>query len=321
MVDNSNAKPTAKRRLGRGLSSLIKSTDRVQPVSEIEESSTEPATGKYLPEATPAGASRQIPTDQIARNPYQPRRDFDESQLAELTQSVRQEGILQPLIVTDAKVPHDGEKQYVLIAGERRLRAAREAGLASVPCIYRDATDRQMMEWAMIENIQRSDLNPIERAHAYRDYMDRFSLKQEQVAERMGQSRAAVANYLRLQDLCEELQDLISSGQISFGHGKVLAGLIGNPEKQVRLGRRVVAEGLSVRKLEELVSQTDKKSKPAPAPGKPPYVLDAENRLTEAIGTRVTILPARAKNTGRIVVEYYSLDDFDRIAESLGVDT
>ncbi|HDY65517.1 MAG TPA: ParB/RepB/Spo0J family partition protein [Phycisphaerae bacterium] len=330
MAGNSNTKPTtSKRRLGRGLSGLIKGTDEVPPVRKAEEPATGPAAGRYLSESTPpegvdsptpTGAPRQIPLDQIARNPYQPRRDFDESQLRELTQSIRQEGILQPLIVTDAKDPHDDEKRYVLVTGERRLRAAREAGLSSVPCILRQVTDRQMMEWAMIENIQRSDLNPIERARAYRDYMDRFSLRQEQVAERMGQSRAAVANYLRLQDLCNETQGLISSGQISFGHGKVLAGLIGNAEKQVRLGRRIVAEGLSVRKLEELVSQADRKPKTTAAPGKPPYVLDAESRLTEAIGTRVTILPSRAKNTGRIVVEYYSLDDFDRIAKALGVD-
>ena len=331
MAANSNAKPAAKRRLGRGLSSLIRDTEELSTTPNAEESATSPAVGQYLSKPTPSegvdsaiptdGASRQIPTDQIARNPYQPRRDFDESQLEELARSIRQEGILQPLIVTDAKDPHDDEKRYVLITGERRLRAAREAGLESVPCILREATDRQMMEWAMIENIQRSDLNPIERARAYRDYMDRFSLKQEQVAERMGQSRTAVANCLRLQDLCDETQNLISSGQISFGHAKVLAGLIGNPEKQVRLARRIVAEGLSVRKLEELVSQVDKKSKPTAVPGKPPYVLDAEHRLTEAIGTRTTILPARAKNTGRIVVEYYSLDDFDRIAKALGVDT
>ena len=337
MATNSNTKPTAKRRLGRGLSGLIKSTvepapsggRRAEPVPKTEDSSAGPGDGQYLPEAplskgvdvpTLTGAPRQIPTDLIARNPYQPRRDFDESQLADLTKSIQQEGILQPLIVTDAKGPRDDEKRYVLITGERRLRAAREAGLSSVPCILREATDRQMMEWALIENIQRSDLNPIERARAYRDYMDRFSLKQEQVAERMGQPRATIANYLRIQELCDETQGLIASGQISFGHAKVLAGLIGNAEKQIRLGRRIVAEGLSVRKLEKLVSQTAKKSgTTAATPSKPPYVLDAERRLTEAIGTRVTILPGRAKNSGRVVVEYYSLDDFDRIAESLGV--
>lgn len=297
------------RRLGRGLDSLIRG----------EESQAE--MGTYVASHEP----EQISVDDICVNPHQPRKDFNEAQLAELTDSIRQEGVLQPLMITRAEgLSVEVDKPFVLIAGERRLRAASRAGLSSVPCIVRQADERKLIEWAMIENIQRADLNPIERAQGYRDYMTRFDLTQEQVASRMGQARTTVANYLRLIDLDDEVQQLIAEGQLSFGHAKVLAGLTGDAGRQLQLARRVVGEGLSVRKLEELASAREEKpSSDQPTTTqpqkKPAYVRDIEQQLTETIGTKVTILPGRAKNTGRIVVEYYSLDDFDRIAGSLGL--
>ena len=287
--------PASKRRLGRGLSSLIRTAEP----KETQEA-TSPVAGSDT-------GTKQVAVDQISPNPHQPRRSFDPAELDELAQSIRQDGILQPLIL--APVNHDdADHPYVLIAGERRLRAAKRAGLSHVPCIVRQASDQQIAEWAVIENIQRSDLNPVERANAYRDVMDRFSLTQQQVAERMGQPRATIANYLRLYDLCDELQQMTADGRLSFGHAKVLAGLAGQEDRQRTLARHVVAEGLSVRKLEKLVNTEPAEVKPKAKPqAKPAFVRDLEQQLTETVGTRVTIVPGRSKNSGRIVVEYYNL--------------
>lgn len=318
---NQQNNPASKRRLGRGLSSLMKGA----PGATSTTNSTDEV--KLVPKNFPvtSGSPVEIAIDQIAPNPHQPRRDFDETQLAELAQSIRHDGILQPLIVAPAKEGQTPEgKTFVLIAGERRLRAAKRAGLSNVPCIQRDATEQQMVEWAVIENIQRSDLNPIERATAYRDCMDRFNLTQESVAERLGQARGTVANYLRMLDLADETQTLIATGQISFGHAKVLGILIGQAERQVQFARRIVAEGMSVRKLEEYIKEVPKQPKAElsdekKSSSKPAYVRDVEQQLTETVGTRVTILPGRSKNSGKIVIEYYTLDDFDRIAGNLGL--
>jgi ParB family chromosome partitioning protein len=316
-------KTTSSRRLGRGLASLIRPAASNLSNDDAKNDSTyvsQPVTGKESIPVPSDGQTIDIRIDQIAGNPYQPRRDFDAAKLEELAQSIRQGGILQPLIVRKSR-QNAADKPFVLIAGERRLRAARQAGLEVVPCIVRDATDQQMMEWAVVENIQREDLNPLERARAYQDYMDRFSLTQEDVSQRLSQPRTTVANHLRILDLCDEVQEMIASGQLSFGHAKVLAGFIGNASRQVRLARQIVAKGLSVRKLEELTSRDE-----PPSPGarqaiaKPAYVRDVEERLTQAVGTRVTVLPGRRKNVGRIVIEYYSLEDFDRIASALGLE-
>ena len=294
-----------KRRLGRGLSSLMRTQEVQQKNSGEKQENVE----------APSGAA-EIDVKLISPNPHQPRRDFDKTQLDELSKSIAQDGILQPLILVK------GQKgKYVLIAGERRLRAAKLARLKTVPAVIKEATQQQMTEWAVIENIQRADLNPMERASAYRDVMDQFKLTQQQVAERMGQPRGTVANYLRLHDLCDELQKMTAEGALSFGHAKVLAGLAGQEKRQQKLARMVVANGLSVRKLESLVDDDGTKEKPASKPGKskPAYVRDIEHQLTERIGTRVSINQGRSKNTGKIVVEYYNLDDFDRISQALGL--
>jgi ParB family chromosome partitioning protein len=298
-----------KKRLGRGLSSLINSDTGTQMDPQTEDNA--------------AGRERSISIDEITPNPYQPRKEFDQNRLEELAQSIRQEGIIQPLIVTESK--GDVATPFTLIAGERRLRAAKLADLKEVPCLVRSADERQLVEWALIENIQRADLNPIERAEAYHDYMSRFKLNQQEVGERMGQPRTTVANYLRLLDLQEEVQKLIADGQISLGHAKVLAGLNEKDEtnKQIELARKIVSDGLSVRKLEKLVNKAPKqpRSSGQSVQTKAPYIIDLEEKLTETIGTKVTILPGRNKNSGKVVVEYYSLDDFDRIADSLGLQT
>ncbi len=217
------------------------------------------------------------------------------------------------------------KRPFVLIAGERRLRAAKQAGLSTVPCVIRQASPQQMLEWALVENIQRADLNPIERAEAYKEYIDRFHLTQVQAGERLGQPRATVANYLRILELREEVKQFVAEGILSFGHAKLLASLSDNPTRQLRLARKVAATGMSVRQLEAVlalsVARPPGSSVPTttPSASKPPYLLDIEERLSRKLGTRVVIQPGRAKNTGRVLIDYYSLEDFDRISAALGL--
>lgn len=333
MTADSDKKTTAStpknRRLGRGLASLMANTrqdvEQVTP-APLEGEPVRAAEGQYVPMAegvaAPNAASSSGPVElaveAIRPNPLQPRRSFDDAELAELAESIRVQGVLQPLLVVA-----EGEG-YVLVAGERRLRASKLAGLRRVPCVIREATREQMLQWALIENIQRSDLNVIDRATAYRDYLDRFSATQQQLAESLSVPRSTIANHLRILDLCDDVQSLLAAGALSFGHGKVLAALAGRAKEQAELARRAAEGGLSVRSLEELVAGAvggDDAPPPAdrkPSPGKSEYVLDVERQLTGTIGTKVSIKPARKKNRGRVVIDYYSLDDFDRIVAALG---
>jgi len=314
----------ARPRLGRGLSSLISSS---VPRDHDE--------GHYAADAPPgldaeadmaagerAGGQVSLPLAEIAPNPYQPRRQFKEAELAELADSIAEQGIIQPLIVVKNKSDDNGPP-YTLVAGERRLRAARRAGLQTVPCIVRQASAQQMVEWALVENIQRADLNPLERAEAYRQYMDRFSLTHAEVGRRLGQPRATVTNYLRILELPDACRQLVAEGALSFGHAKVLAGLAGREALQRRLAKKAAEKGLSVRHLEGLAAGASQDGPDVQARkggrARPAYVRDMEQRLTQAAGTRVSIRPGRSANTGRIIIEYYSLDDFDRIAEGLGL--
>jgi len=320
------ASPKSKPRLGRGLSSLINGLTRAPAEEEHYEPAQPPQPVAAAPtsaaEAAATGKPLEIAVDQIAPNPYQPRREFDPEQLAELTDSIATQGVLQPLIVVPA-----GEEEesydYILIAGERRLRAARLADLMTVPCVVREASRQEMFEWALIENIQRSDLNAVERAEAYRDYMNRFDLTQVDAAERLGQARATVANYLRILDLHESVQKMLLGGELTFGHAKVLAALAGDVTRQTALARRAVKKSLSVRQLEGLIAAAQT-ARPEPSAAtartaKPAYIVDLEEQLTHAVGTRVTIKPARAKNTGRLMIDYYNLEDFERITTALGL--
>ena len=182
-----------------------------------------------------------------------------------------------------------------------------------------------MLEWALVENVQRQDLNPVEQAMAYRDNMDQFSATQQQVAKQVGLPRSTIANLLRLLDLCDEVQTLVVAGKISFGHAKVLAGLAGHQARQIKLAKRVVAEGLTVRKLEELAGATGDSGEAlgagiagCQAAAKSQYFLDVERQMSRAVGARVMIRAGKSKSKGRIVIEYSTLDEFDRIVESLG---
>ncbi len=320
--------PARNRRLGRGLASLMSNTRLTPPAqASAVADAPPPAPARYEP-ASPApeppqpdDTLLQLSPDEIRPNPHQPRKTFDEAELAELADSIRQQGLLQPLVVVPN--PQNGQGGYVLIAGERRLRASKLAGLERVPCVLRTATRQQMLEWALVENVQRADLNPVERAQAYRDYLDRFGATQQQLAERLGQPRSTVANFLRILDLCDDAQALILSGQLSFGHAKVLASLAGQPARQAELARQAAEQGLSVRQLEALLGQAPPEppaqpETPPSAKSKTQYVQDLERQLTRSIGTKVVIQPGRKKNAGRILLEYYSIEDFERITEALG---
>ena len=226
---------TRKKRLGRGLDALFSQSDEVE-ADAMEE----------------GGGLRMVAVEAISPNPHQPRSHMDETALAELAASIVEHGLIQPLIVHD-----EGEGRYTLIAGERRWRAAQRAELATVPVVVKEASPQTMLELALIENIQRADLNPLEEASAYQQLVDGFGMTQAQVAQRVGKSRPAVANMIRLLDLPEQVQEAVVSGDLSGGHARTLLGLT-EAEKQVRLMQTILAEGLNVRQTEQMVRVHDR---------------------------------------------------------------
>jgi ParB family transcriptional regulator, chromosome partitioning protein len=315
-------------RLGRGLSSIISSlTGTAEHVESYAPSTVAGQQGKAaipLPNYEMSQATSEVPLEQITPNPFQPRRDFPAQELAELAASIAKHGVLQPIRLT--RSVHAGSAApFTLVAGERRFRAARAAGLKTIPAVISDATQEQLLQWAVIENVHRSDLNPIERAEAYQQFLNRFGVAQADLAESLGEARSTVANYLRILDLQPEVRQMIASGQVSFGHAKVLAALAGRDGVQVELAKKVAADHVSVRELEALVAAVlggaaaTAQGPTAAAPARPAYLRDLEERLSAAIGTRVFIRPGRARNTGKVVIEYYSLDDFDRVSQQLGL--
>jgi len=303
-------------RLGRGLASLIPSSADTEPIGEYRPAAADAAQAETAESASAAAATVTVPVDRIEPNPYQPRRDFDDGSLAALAGTLREHGLLQPILV--AAMPSvAGATQYRLIAGERRLRAAKLAGLAEVPCIVRRAAGGELLELALVENL--------ERASAYRELTDRFGLSQQEVADRVGEPRATIANHLRLLALCEEVRELILSGDLSFGHAKVLAGVMDDVELQKTLAKRCAEERLSVRQLEELVRGGEgragrRRGERGQDQAGSAYIRDVEVQLTRAVGTKVRIRQRRGKHAGQVVIEYYSLEDFDRIVAKLGAE-
>ncbi len=253
-----------------------------------------------------------IPLDQIDNNPDQPRKRFDEEQLEELKESIQAHGLLEPIIVR----PVDG--RYEVVVGERRWRAAQMAGLAEIPAIVRSMSDREAMEIALVENLQREDLNPLEEAEAYRRLMEEFSLTQEEIAERVGKKRSTIANTLRLLELDPEIREDLASGKITGGHAKALLSIPGKA-KRLRIARRIVEEGLSVRAVEELAREEP--GKEAAARKRPrmervdPILRDVEERLQRVLGTKVRVVGKGRR--GRIEIDYYSEDEMHRIVEAL----
>lgn len=287
-----------KRGLGKGIDTLIP-----QNTKASGDLSNEGAKGSQ--------AETLININEIEPNKNQPRKRFDEDSLTELAESIKLHGVIQPLIIRK-----DG-KLYTIIAGERRWRAARMAGLKKVPAIIKDYTSREIMEIALIENIQRQDLNPIEEAQAYQNLIDEYHLKQDEVAEKVSKSRAAVTNSLRLLRLTKKVQQMVIDDIISGGHARALLSLE-DEEKQEELAMRILDEKLSVREVEKLVKRMQntkvRKTKSEEKPDiDPVFIRDAENRLKEAIGTKVTV--NHKNNKGKIEIEYYSGEELDRILD------
>jgi len=305
---------TEKRRLGRGLGALL--NDRTQSLP------TPPKAATPVVQQPPAKPPEtRLPTAAIRANPWQPRKQFEAEALTELTQSIRTHGVLQPLLVRAA--PGGG---YELIAGERRLRAATDAGLNEVPAIVMEASDRDSMELALIENLQREDLNVMEEAEGYRTLGDKFGLTQEQIAERVGKSRPAVANTLRLLSLPEEIRKRVAENRLSAGHAKLLTGLEIEAE-QLALARRSLSENLSVRNLEKIIQRLrrmPKKPRASRADLPDTHLRYLLEKLHTHFGTSVRIIPSKTyangkKGKGWIEIDFYSNDEFDRILQILGV--
>ena len=255
----------------------------------------------------------QIELASVRPNPFQPRREFTEAELGELAASIREHGVLQPIIVR-----RYGDA-FQIVAGERRFRACQLLSLPAIPAIIRDADDTQMLELALIENIQREDLNPMELARAYHGYIERLSLTQEQAASRLGKSRSAVANMVRLLELPQDLQDMVSRGTLTMGHARALLA-VADPGLQRALATRIVAEGWTVRDIERAVQALAPVEAPAPA-AKPPeaersaHFDDLESQLQERLGTRVRVQDRGGR--GRVTIEYFTREEFDRILEIL----
>ena len=274
--------------------------------------------GALLPgsEAAPTGGLSEVPVRAIAPNPHQPRTQFDPTALQELADSIREHGLIQPLIVVRDSAP-SGADQYTLIAGERRWRAAQLAGLEAVPVVVKDAAPQQMLEMALVENVQRADLNALEEALAYKHLSEEFGLTQEQIAQRVGKSRVAVANTLRLLKLPEPIKARLADGLISEGHARVLL-MISDPAAQQHLLSQIVKHGLNVRQTEEqvrrLLDDHPTARKAAAAPQRSSGSADTralEERMRRALGTKVTL--TRSKKGGTLVIHFYSEEELDAI--------
>jgi ParB family chromosome partitioning protein len=257
-------------------------------------------------------APHEIPIDRIRRNPYQPRKRVDEEALAQLAESIREHGVLQPILVTESP---DG---YQLVAGERRLRAAQQAGLTQIPAVVRQLADRDQLELALVENLQRADLNPVEEAAAFRQLIDEFAFTQEQLASRFGRARSTVANTLRLLEMRPAMQAAVAEGQISEGHARAMSGLA-QPD-ETHLLALIDARGLSVRQTEELARRLREAANgvvttPTSAAKSDPDLERVEEELRQALGTKVSL--ARSRRGGRIVIEYYSDEELSRLYERL----
>jgi ParB family chromosome partitioning protein len=264
-----------------------------------------------LPAETSSADALLVAVEKIRRNPRQPRTVIDPGELEELAASIREHGVIQPLIVSRGGAP----EEYILIAGERRLEASKLAGLERVPVIVRDATDQQRLELALIENLQREDLSPLETAEAYRHLHEDFSLSHEDVAKRVGKSRVTVSNTLRLLKLPERVRQALGAGQISEGHARAILAL---PTIQAQLAAldTVLKRDLSVRQTEELARRMTGKRAPKSSPPRlPPDLRALEKKFEESLGTRVTI--KRGKRGGLVILYYYSDEELDAIADQI----
>jgi len=284
--------PAQKNRLGRGLASLI--GDNV------------PVNARVLPGH---GEQRMVPIDRLKPSPYNPRKNFNEAELEELATSIRERGLVQPLVVRPLGT---SGLEYEIVAGERRWRAAQRASLHLIPVIVRPLSDQEALEIAIIENVQRADLNAIEEATGYRDLIDRFGYKQEELAEIIGKSRSHLANTMRLLKLPESVQKLVRSGELSAGHARALVGR----EDAETVAKEIIKQGLNVRDVEALF-QSKRPSSSGGSSAVPTLAKDAdlravEREMSDALGLTVVVIPG-ANNTGEILIRYKTLDQFESV--------
>jgi ParB family transcriptional regulator, chromosome partitioning protein len=285
--------------LGRGLESLL------------------PGRSSTARAAAATAGAQEISLDLIDSNPYQTRRRINEESLNELAESIRASGVVQPVVLRPG-----ANGRYQLVAGERRWLASKRAGKRAIPAVVRQISNEQAMEITIIENLQREDLNPMEQARAFERLSREFGLTQEHIASRTGKDRASIANFIRLLKLPEAVQEALESGLLTFGHGKVLASLVGFPQHLDHAAREAIAKQLSVRQTEDLVAyllnpeaRENKTAKSVPV--QDPNVREAQRSLETALGVKVEIHDRRGK--GKIILHYGSLEDFDRIVEALAV--
>jgi ParB family chromosome partitioning protein len=320
--------PTRKRSgLGRGLASLIPTGPADGEADAFEHRMGDAATdvvfgGPAAADVAPVGdvgaVYREIDPSAIDPNPRQPRQVFDEEALAELVHSIREFGLMQPIVVRAVSATPASPPRYQLVMGERRWRAAQQAGLATIPAIVRETADDSMLRDALLENIHRAQLNPLEEAAAYQQLLDEFEVTHEELAARIGRSRPLITNMIRLLRLPIAVQRRVAAGVLSAGHARALLALEGTAEQQEELAARIVAEGLSVRATEEAVTLANREATPGPsAPRRKPIHMpglqDVAERLSTAFDTRVTV--SLGKRKGKIVVEFGSVEDLQRIVD------
>ncbi|MBW8040374.1 MAG: ParB/RepB/Spo0J family partition protein [Planctomycetes bacterium] len=309
-------KKEKQKHLGRGLESLLSPITTVRDAYANRRLPENEKEANFPADKELKNSLQEISLEAISPNPYQARTVWDQQELDNLAESIKANGVIQPIIVRPAA---DG---FELIAGERRFRAAKLASLKTIPALVRQATDQQLLELSLIENIHRADINPIERAKCYQSYLSTFSLTQAQAAERLGEDRSVIANYLRLMDLPDVIKKMLAHRQLTMGHARAILAL---PTEELRrkLANRAMAGRLSVREVERLVRRylTGTSQPRKNDHTKPPHILDLENKLCTQLGTKVSIETRKKGHRGKIIIEFYSLDEFDRIAEKIGLES
>jgi ParB family chromosome partitioning protein len=310
------AKKEKRKHLGRGLESLLgPAIGSIESDAIPVKSINTPKKIEFPIDIEVRNAIQHVPMDQIEPNPYQPRMTWNDAELNDLCESIKANGLIQPILLRKT------ETGFQVIAGERRLRASKLAGLEKINALVRDASDEEMLELALVENIHRANLNPIERALAYQRYQETFDLNQTETAKRLGEDRSVVANYLRLLGLPKDVKEMLVSNELSMGHARAILALP-TPDLQRKLAARAMTGRLSVREVEKLVRRSLEggSTEPKPAKVRPANIIDLENKLRSVLGTKVQINARKNSKRGKIIIEYYSLDEFDRLTAKMGLE-
>ena len=308
-------KKEKQKHLGRGLESLLGPITSVRQAYANLRLPEQIKDDNFPPDKELKESLAEISIASISPNPYQARTVWDQQELEELSESIKANGVIQPIIVRPAA------EGFEIIAGERRYRAAKLASLTKIPALVRRATDQQLLELALIENIHRADLNPIERAKCYQNYIKTFAITQAEAAQRLGEDRSVIANYLRILDLPEAIKQMLARRSITMGHARAILALP-TDELRRKLANRAMAGRLSVREVERLVRRylTGKKQEDTKNE-KPSHIIDLEKKLSLQLGTNVVIETRRNGQRGKIIIQFHNLDEFDRIAEKMGIES